>query len=133
MRKLFLMGLLVLVLIVAGCTGGDSNKVVGQGSSVDVSGNLENGVRVITAKAFRFDFDPNPIIVNQGERVKIIMTSTDVTHGIAIPDFGINVRLLPRRPTVIDFTADRAGSFPFACSVSCGAGHTSMRGTLIVK
>ena len=133
MIKIFLVGLLAIVLIVAGCKGGATGSIVSQGSSVDISGKLENDIRVVNVRAFQFDFDPNPIIVNQGERVKLIVTSQDVTHGIAIPDFNINAQLFPGRPTVVDFTADKTGSFPFLCSVSCGAGHTSMRGSLIVK
>jgi len=134
MKKIFLIGLLALVLFIFGCTKSTiTGGYVGGGTPVGVSGNLENDVRVVNVKAFQFNFDPNPIIVNKGERVKLIVTSQDVIHGIAIPDFGINARLLPGRPTVVDFAADKAGNFPFACSVSCGAGHTSMRGSLIVR
>jgi len=125
MRKILLVGLLVLVLVIAGCARG--------GPSTDISGKLENGVRVIQMRAFQFGFDPNPVIVNEGDKVKLVVTSTDVTHGIAIPEFGVNVQLFPCRLTIVDFTADKTGTFPFICSVSCGAGHTSMRGRLIVQ
>ena len=125
MNKIFLVGLLALVLVVAGCAGG--------GASADASGNLENGVRVIQMRAFQFGFDPNPVIVNEGEQVKLVVTSTDVTHGLSISEFGVNVQLFPGRPSIIDFTADKSGTFIFYCSVPCGAGHTSMRGRLIVK
>jgi len=125
MRKILLVGLLTLVLVIAGCARG--------GSTSDASGNLENGVRVIQMKAFQFGFDPNPIIVNHGEKVKLVVTSTDVGHGIAIAEYGLNVQLFPGRPSIIEFSADKVGTFPFYCSVSCGSGHRSMRGSLIVK
>ena len=125
MNKIFLVGLLALVLVVAGCARG--------GASADVSGNLENGVRVIQMRAFQFNFDPNPVVVNEGEQVKLVVTSTDVTHGFSISEFGVNVKLFPGRPSIIDFTADKSGTFIFYCSVPCGSGHTSMRGRLIVK
>jgi len=125
MKKIFLFGLLVLVLIVAGCASG--------GAAADVSGNLENGVRVIQMRAFQFNFDPNPVIVIEGDKVKLVVTSTDVTHGFSIAEFGVNVQLIPGRPSIIDFTADKAGTYTFYCSVPCGAGHRSMRGRLIVK
>ena len=125
MKKILLVGLLALILIIAGCARGSSVE--------DVSGNLENGVRVIQMRAFQFGFDPNPVIVNEGERIKLVVTSTDVTHGISIAEFGVNVQLFPGRPSIIDFTADKAGTFIFYCSVPCGAGHRSMRGRLIVK
>ena len=125
MKKIFLVGLLALVLVVAGCTRG--------GSVTEVSGNLENGVRVIQMRAFQFGFDPNPVIVNEGEKVKLVVTSTDVTHGFSISEFGVNVRLFPGRPSIIDFTADKSGTYTFYCNVPCGSGHSAMRGRLIVK
>ena len=133
MRKIFLAGLLMLILIIVGCTTGSTSKSTGQGNSLEPSGKLENGVRIIIAKAFQFDFDPNPIIVNQGERVKIVMTSADVTHGFALPEYNINVPLPAGRPTTIEFVADKPGTFPFLCSVYCGSGHGSMKGTLVVR
>ena len=125
MKKTLLVGLLVLILIITGCAGG--------GSVAEVSGNLENGVRVIQMRAFQFGFDPNPVIVIEGDKVKLVVTSTDVTHGFSIAEFGVNVQLFPGRPSIIDFTADKSGTYTFYCSVPCGAGHRSMRGRLIVK
>jgi len=129
MKRLLLGILLILVLIIAGCSGGITADV----TSLEPSGSLDNGVRVIDAKAFRYDFDPNPIVVNQGEKVKIIMTSTDVTHGFLLPDYKINTLLPVGRPTTIEFVADKQGTFKFLCSVVCGSGHGGMKGKLIVK
>jgi len=125
MKRILLVGLLVLVFIVAGCAGG--------GSVAEVSGNLENGVRVIQMKAFQFGFDPNPVVVVKGDKVKLVVTSTDVIHGISIAEFGVDVRLIPGRPSIIDFTADQSGTYTFFCSVPCGSGHSTMRGRLIVR
>jgi len=129
MKRLLLGILLILVLIIAGCSGG----ITGDVNSLEPSGSLDNGVRVIDATAFRYDFNPNPIVVNQGEKVKIIMTSTDVTHGFLLPDYKINTLLPVGRPTTIEFVADKQGTFKFLCSVLCGSGHGSMKGKLIVK
>jgi len=128
-RKIFLGSWLVLVLILAGCGGGSTADV----ASLEPSGKLEDGVRVITATAFKYNFDPNPIVVNQGEKVRIIMTSTDVPHGFLLPDYNINVPLSPGRPTTIEFVADKQGTFKFLCSVLCGSGHGGMKGKLVVK
>jgi len=127
MKKILLGILLILVLIVAGCSGGINVD------SLEPSGELDNDVRVITATAFRYNFDPNPIVVNQGERVKIVMTSTDVTHGFLLPDYKINTLLPVGRPTTIEFVADKQGTFKFLCSVVCGSGHGSMKGKLVVR
>ena len=85
----------------------------------------------ITAK--QFSFTPSDIIVNKGDKVKLIVTSIDVPHGISIPEYGINERLPVGEPVKIEFTADKEGTFTAFCSVFCGAGHSGMKGKLIVK
>lgn len=120
--------ILVLFLFILGCVE-TGNIIQSDGSS----GSLENGIRVINVNAFQYDFDPNPIIVNNGERVKLVMTSTDVAHGFTIPEFNINTPLPPGKQITIEFTADKQGTFPFFCNLYCGSGHSGMRGNLIVR
>lgn len=90
-------------------------------------------VKEISMTAKQWEFIPGTITVNKGDRVKLQITSTDVTHGISLPAFGVNKRLPPGRTVEVEFTADRTGTFSFACSVYCGAGHGGMKGKLIVK
>jgi len=130
MKKIISAVFLTLVIFVFGCS--PIGKVTDL-SDLEASGSLNGGIREVNVRAFQFNFDPNPIIVNQGEKVRLIVTSTDVAHGIAIPKYRINARIFPGRPTNVEFVADKAGTFPFVCSVSCGAGHSSMRGKLIVR
>ena len=84
----------------------------------------------MTAK--QFAFEPSTIEVNKGDKVRLIVTSTDVPHGIAIPEYGINERLDVGKPVTIEFTADKQGSFTAFCSVFCGSGHSAMKGKIIV-
>jgi cytochrome c oxidase subunit 2 len=84
----------------------------------------------ITAK--RFEFDPKTITVRKGQPVKLLITSADVEHGFKIEELGINQQIKPHATTVVEFTADRAGRFRFACSSYCGEGHEDMTGELIV-
>ncbi|MEK6983097.1 MAG: cupredoxin domain-containing protein [Nanoarchaeota archaeon] len=86
---------------------------------------------VITAK--QFAFEPSTIEVNKGDRVKLIVTSLDVPHGIKIAEYGINERLEPGKPATIEFTADKEGTFTVFCSVFCGSGHSGMKGKLVVR
>ncbi len=86
---------------------------------------------VITAK--QWEFNPNTITVNEGDKVRLKITSTDVPHGFALPTFKINRRLEPGQEEIIEFIANKKGSFEFFCSVYCGAGHKNMRGTFIVE
>ena len=87
-------------------------------------------------RSFNFGFDPPTIEVNAGDKVRIILTSDDVPHGLAINEFvGVNKRVdpSPAEPTVIEFLADKRGEFTFYCSVPCGDGHLDMKGKLIVR
>jgi cytochrome c oxidase subunit 2 len=85
----------------------------------------------MTAK--KYEFSPNPIRVKKGERVRLIITATDRDHGIKIEAFNVEQKLKKGVPTTVEFTADKAGSFPFKCAVHCGFGHGGMKGTLIVE
>ena len=78
-------------------------------------------------------FDPGIIEVNKGDRVRLIVTSIDVPHGISIREYGINERLDVGKPKVIEFTADKEGTFTAFCSVFCGSGHANMKGKLVVR
>ena len=86
-----------------------------------------------TLTAKKWTFDPATITVKKGDTVKLSVKSIDVDHGFALSAFGINQNLTPGQTTLIEFVADKTGSFPFVCSVFCGSGHGGMRGTLIVE
>lgn len=85
----------------------------------------------ITAK--QFTFDPATITVKKGDKVKLLVTSLDVDHGIGIKEYNINKNVSKGRTETIEFIADKAGEFDFYCSVFCGSGHKSMKGKLIVQ
>jgi cytochrome c oxidase subunit 2 len=90
-------------------------------------------VKTFTISSKQFDFEPDTITVNKGDKVKIILKSTDVRHGFNLPDYNINKTVDPGKIVTIEFTADKAGTFEFFCSVPCGPGHKDMTGKLIVK
>lgn len=100
---------------------------------VSDSGSGGDNVKEISVTAKQWAFDPNPIIVNKGDKVKLSIKSIDVTHGFSLPDFGINRELKPGKTEIVEFVADKAGQFTFFCNVICGAGHSDMKGTLIVN
>jgi cytochrome c oxidase subunit II len=85
----------------------------------------------MTAK--KYEFSPNPIHVKKGERVRLVITAIDHDHGFKLEAFNIEQKLKKGVPTTVEFTADKAGTFPFKCSVHCGMGHGRMKGTLIVE
>ena len=118
-------------LIIAGCAG---NDVLSDGKKQDalvvLSGQMEGDVRVVNVKAFQYGFDPDPIVVKKGDRVRLSMTSLDVEHGIGIPAF--NIQMYPGPTATQEFVADKTGTYPLLCIVACGSGHNQMRGSLIV-
>lgn len=79
-------------------------------------------------------FKPNLIVVNQGEKVRIVIESMDVIHGIAIPALGINTGPVDvGEKRVIEFVAEKKGVYVFFCSVRCSPFHFLMRGIIVVK
>ncbi len=88
--------------------------------------------REITLDARMFAFEPGRLNVNQGDRVTVILHSTDVVHGLYIDGYDVDIVAEPGRPAQVTFTADKLGKFRYRCSVSCGAMHPFMIGELIV-
>ena len=83
--------------------------------------------------AKNWEFDPSVITVKKGEKVRLFITALDHDHGIKIPAYDID-QMLPKGSTAtIEFTADKAGTFEFKCSVYCGRGHRKMKGQLVVE
>ena len=83
--------------------------------------------------AQNWQFIPDTIEVNLGDKVELHIESVDVTHGFKLKDFGVDLTLKPHNDVHVDFIADKKGTFPFFCSVPCGSGHGGMSGQLIVK
>ena len=93
-----------------------------------------NGVteRTIHIGVRQYAWDPNTITAKPGELVRLIVHNADVKHGLVIPDLGVN-QDIPPDGAVVEFTASKAGTFEFFCSVWCGEGHMEMRGKIVVE
>jgi cytochrome c oxidase subunit 2 len=89
--------------------------------------------RIIEVVAKRFAFEPARIEVTEGERIRLVVTSADGVHGVAIKKFKAEKKV-PRggAPVTIDFIASAPGEFPLICSEYCGDGHEDMKGMLVV-
>lgn len=113
----------------------DSNKVE-VNSSTQLQGTVVRStseVKSFTMTAKKWEFSPSTITVKQGDKVKLSITSQDVTHGFQIAEYNVKVLLEPDKTSVAEFTADKKGSFKFFCYNFCGEGHTGMNGTLVVQ
>ena len=91
--------------------------------------------RVIRVTAERFAYSPSEIVVEKGTTIEFHLTSDDTDHGFKIVGTDVDVEIPKRRrgETVVKYVADTEGTFVIECSRPCGAGHTAMRATLIVK
>ena len=93
------------------------------------------GPRIIEITAERFDFWPSEITVREGEEVELRIHSEDTLHGFRIVGTSTNL-LVPKRGKghiTTRFTGTTPGRYTFECSRMCGAGHSFMRGVLIVE
>ena len=93
----------------------------------------ESKTKYFDVVAKRFEFVPGTIEVNQYDIVILNATSTDVTHGLSIAQFGVSETLQVGTQKIIEFNATKKGKFRIICSVFCGDGHGGMTGDLIVK
>jgi cytochrome c oxidase subunit 2 len=91
--------------------------------------------KVIDVSAERFAFTPSEIKTTVGTRLEIRVTSDDTTHGFRIIGADINIEV-PKRGkgvAIVSFTPTEAGRYTFECSHTCGAGHSFMRGVIVVS
>jgi heme/copper-type cytochrome/quinol oxidase subunit 2 len=88
--------------------------------------------RVIDIVAKRFEYSPNRISLKKGELVTFRMESLDVTHGLYLDGYGINIKARPGLIGKATFVADKTGRFSFRCSETCGEFHPYMIGFLEV-
>jgi len=89
----------------------------------------------IHVTAERFSFTPSRMKVAAGTIVEIVAESEDTTHGFHLADAGIDEQIPARGKGELRlrFAATQAGTYFFECSRPCGAGHNTMRGTIIVE
>ena len=88
--------------------------------------------RVITILAERFVYTPSEIAVQKGELITIRLESLDVTHGLYMDGYGIDIKARPGLIGKATFVADKPGRFTFRCSETCGEFHPYMVGFMEV-
>lgn len=88
--------------------------------------------RTIHMGVRKWVWEPSTLRVKQGEWVRLVIHNADVNHPLYIPELGIEAEV-PPEGAVIEFEANKKGSFFFLCGTYCGVGHAEMQGTLIVE
>lgn len=88
--------------------------------------------RLLRISAKMFEYTPAVLRANPGDTVTIELVATDVVHGIYVDGYDVSATADPGTTARLSFVADRAGSFRFRCSVTCGPLHPFMIGVLRV-
>jgi cytochrome c oxidase subunit 2 len=86
----------------------------------------------IDITASRFSFAPNEITVKKGDPVTITVHSSDVTHGLVIPELGLRTEVKKGQSEDLTVTPEAVGTFQGKCAHFCGKGHGSMTFTVHV-
>ena len=90
--------------------------------------------QTVDVLAERFSFTPSEIKTTVGTTLQIRLESDDTSHGFRIIGTDVNIEI-PKRgrgTTTVTFKAEKAGRYTFECSQLCGAGHSFMRGVIVV-
>lgn len=70
--------------------------------------------------------------LERGETYRLLVSSTDVQHGLSLQPVNLNFQVLPGYLSVIEITPDEVGEFPLVCNEYCGLGHHVMTGLIVV-
>ena len=100
-------------------------------NSVSAAGQPVNQELTITAKSF--GYEPATFSVNEGDHVKITLIAEDVSHGLYLDGYDINIIARPKENAKTEFVANKAGNFRYRCSETCGAMHPFMIGEMTVE
>ncbi|MFZ0883723.1 MAG: cupredoxin domain-containing protein [Candidatus Acidiferrales bacterium] len=95
-------------------------------SATAISAGANATPRRIYVTAHRFAYEPSEITLKKGEPVIIVLHSTDVTHGLKIPDLGVLSEVKKGHDAEIALTPTALGRFQGKCAHFCGKGHGSM-------
>ncbi len=94
---------------------------------------VSRGAREIHVRAGQYAYTPGVLRVSQGERITLILEAEDVTHGLHVDRYGVDLVAIPGRSSRATFLADQPGRFQLRCSQVCGTLHPFMLGELVVE
>lgn len=93
----------------------------------------------VTGEQFRWNFtyengrtEYNELRVPANRRVELDVTSADVFHNFGVPALRAKADAMPGHTTETWFIADETGEYQAHCFELCGAGHSAMKGTVVV-
>jgi len=103
------------------------------GTTVNIDGSVTIGAtKEFTVTNSGMTFATKAISIKKGDKVKITFTNTGGTHDFRIDGYNVGTKVLTvGQSETFEFTADKAGSFEYFCSVG-NHRASGMVGTLTV-
>ena len=111
-----------LVILAAWSAGPRARDLAGQ----------DRPVREFTVTAADCAYTPNRIEVTAGDRVRINFRAEDGPHSFVVAAYRLSKRAVPGRPALLEFLADRAGTFQYFSDLSSDQDCANLRGELVV-
>jgi len=155
MKKTYIVLLVVIVVVLLLVILGNNKKVEAPEVNVDVNTPLDTAtypagspeaenagpddtlpptqaVKEFTVVGKNFSFAPSTLTVKKGDKVKITFSNTGGFHDFVIDEYNVRSKQGQSPFTdVLEFTANKAGSFEYYCSVGTHR-QMGMKGTLTV-
>src|SRR3989338_8631850 len=134
MKKILLV-LFTLVFLVSACSPKEDEDTLKAKKIIEyhkkkfgnlpLSGKIVDGVREIEVKSIQYRWEQDTIVVKKGEKIRFIIETVDVPHGfelegIVIPDWDPEKAVTKGNKTILEVTADEAGTWDMVCTVYCG-------------
>jgi len=94
---------------------------------------VNNTIEEIHILSERYMFSPMLVRLKKGRKVRLVLTTNDVQHGIFLSDLKINLSAYPGKPAETVIIPDKTGEFTIACSLYCGIDHNKMMITFTVE
>lgn len=94
---------------------------------------VDENVKSFTVVGSNFSFSPTSLTVNKGDMVRITFKNDNGLHDFVLDEFNIKTAVINGgEEQVVEFVADKAGSFEYYCSVGQHR-QMGMKGTLTVQ
>lgn len=112
---------------------GNLSSIAPYGEQGGAPAAAEAPLREFVVTGQNFSFVPATITAKKGDRVRITFKNVQGFHDFKVDEFGaITPKIQENQDAVVEFTADKAGTFEYYCSVGKHR-EMGMRGTLVVE
>lgn len=113
---------------------GEKPFVTEEKSGVERTGDRSVEVRMASKRS---EYALRDFRVREGNEVTLTDTNIegvrDIIHGVAIPEYGVNLAVAPQDTREVTFTADEPGVYWIYCTYFCSALHLEMRSRMLVE